>query len=185
MNGSSLIGSTPYVQTNTSYKAISSILTSRENIWYTQQIYSGVWSSVSHTVAKQTQYTPPGFSFQNLYGCTINISALVIRSHWLKVVRRRSTNSLQRLWNLTSNLKDKEHALRGVKVWTNTKIKFYAIFLESKKKNMGVRCDKQFKTDHTHRHAQSYAHTVHMRTYIPCMSTIMEGVAICRKIRHA
>jgi len=30
-------------------------------------------------------------------------------------------------------------------------------------KNMGVWCDNQFKTDHTH--AQSYAHTLHMRTY--------------------
>lgn len=44
-------------------------------------MYSGVGSSVSHTAAKVhqsnglTQYTPPGFSFQNLYGCTINISA--------------------------------------------------------------------------------------------------------------
>ena len=81
-----------YERTNEhQHKAVPSILTSKENTSYTQQTYSGVGSSVSHTVAKVhqsnglTQYTPPGFSFQNLYGCTINISApptaQVIPSH--------------------------------------------------------------------------------------------------------
>ena len=39
----------------------------------------GVKSSISHRVSEEQcglgQYTPPGFTFQNLYGCTINISA--------------------------------------------------------------------------------------------------------------
>ena len=50
----------------------------RGKIYDTPSRYIQVLNQVSHTQLQNglTQYTPPGFSFQNLYGCTINIRAL-------------------------------------------------------------------------------------------------------------
>ena len=68
-----------YERTNEEqHKAVSSILSATNQKSYTNQLYAGVKPSISHKFSEIQcglgQYTPPGFSFQNLYGCTINIS---------------------------------------------------------------------------------------------------------------
>ena len=66
-----------YERTNEhQHKAVSSILSLKEKTSYIQQMYAGTDSVAKvHQSNGLAQYTPPGFSFQNLYRCTINISA--------------------------------------------------------------------------------------------------------------
>ena len=81
-----------YERTNENqHKAVSSILSATEKKSYIQQMYTGVESSVSHTVAEMhqlnalAQYTPPEFSFQkhvrmhNQHQCSL-------QQHFLQVI---------------------------------------------------------------------------------------------------
>ena len=71
-----------YEQTNAEqHQAVSAVLSGPRSSFY-QQVLSSEKATISHTVSETqpTQHASSSFTFQNLHGCTINITAALYQS---------------------------------------------------------------------------------------------------------
>ena len=107
-----------YERTNENqHKAVSSILSATGKTSYAEHMYADDASSISSTVATvhqastltQTQNTQPGFSFHNIYGCTININAASTNTKCQSAIGSAETESETDIDKLFAAIKEPDY----------------------------------------------------------------------------